>query len=691
MCVTCIQDQVDITEGITKTVPLHQCRGCQRYNRPPWVNAEPESRELMALCLKRIGGLSAVKLVDAVFVWTEPHSRRIRIKLTIEKEALNVKLQQAFEVEFVLENMQCPDCARSYTAHTWKAMVQVRQHVNHKKTFLYLEQVILKHGAHTNAVSVTGVSTGIDFGFADRSPALKFAEFMSTVVPTRAKTSKQLVSSDIKSNTFNYKFTISVEIAPICKEDLVYLPAPLAANLGSISPLVLVYRVSNYIYIVDPLRLQIAEISAEKYWKHPFTPLLTTDRLVEYTVLDVRPVEVPTDVPTKAARKPRGKRRRKKALGRIDEEDDEAFSGVASVAGGPAGAAGASVRKPGSRYGVGGAGGGASAVSSSMGRASQRRRRAPKSGSNMSVVSGPSGWGGRSIGHTSTISGGPNGKFLLAEAEIARTRDLGANDKRYTVVTHLGNVLKPGDTVLGYDLCTSVYNDADLPSGVELPDAVLVRKLYPHRRVGKKRLWKLKKLKMQVDEGARIDEGKEEREYEEFLQQVEDDPRMRRNMALFRDADAVRDAARASESHGSSGAAATGDGMGDDAADGAAAAGEDDGDAEAVEEAERDPTYPGVRLEEMLDDLTLGAGGAGGATDAHGGDDSSDDGEARVGDVAGIGTGVVPPGANPFAAAAAGGFDFGADDAAARAAALAFREAATAAEPSAASGTGDGL
>ena len=31
-------------------------------------------------------GLNKVKLIDAGFVWTEPHSRRLKIKLTIQKE-----------------------------------------------------------------------------------------------------------------------------------------------------------------------------------------------------------------------------------------------------------------------------------------------------------------------------------------------------------------------------------------------------------------------------------------------------------------------------------------------------------------------------------------------------------------------------------------------------------------------------
>jgi nonsense-mediated mRNA decay protein 3 len=89
MCVNCIRNEVDITEGIPKQVTLHFCRNCERYLQPPqiWVKAELESRELLALCLKKLKGLGKVRLVDAGFIWTEPHSRRVRVKLTIQKEA----------------------------------------------------------------------------------------------------------------------------------------------------------------------------------------------------------------------------------------------------------------------------------------------------------------------------------------------------------------------------------------------------------------------------------------------------------------------------------------------------------------------------------------------------------------------------------------------------------------------------
>jgi nonsense-mediated mRNA decay protein 3 len=90
-------------------VTLFWCRGCGRYQKPPYVRVELESREMLALCLQKIKGLNKeVKLVDASFIWTEPHSKRIKVKLTIQKEVFHgAILQQQFVVEFVVQNQQC--------------------------------------------------------------------------------------------------------------------------------------------------------------------------------------------------------------------------------------------------------------------------------------------------------------------------------------------------------------------------------------------------------------------------------------------------------------------------------------------------------------------------------------------------------------------------------------------------------
>ncbi|KAJ1919894.1 ribosome-binding protein [Mycoemilia scoparia] len=291
MCVNCIRTIVDITEGIPKQATIHYCKSCGRYLQPPahWLACDFESRELLALCLKKLKGLGKVRLIDAGFIWTEPHSRRIKVKLTIQKEVFAATiLQQTFEVEFIVGYQQCPDCMRVMAQNTWKAMVQIRQKVDHQRTFFYLEQLILRHNAHVDTINIKEVKGGLDFHFAQRSHAIKMVEFLANVVPTRSKSSERLISTDIHNNTSNYKFTYSVEIVPICKDDLIPLPRKLANSLGNISPLVLCSKVGSSIQIIDFRTLQTADISSQVYWRTPGITCVSSIRdLKEFYVMDV--------------------------------------------------------------------------------------------------------------------------------------------------------------------------------------------------------------------------------------------------------------------------------------------------------------------------------------------------------------------------------------------------------------------
>jgi nonsense-mediated mRNA decay protein 3 len=145
--------------------------------------------------------------VDAGFVWTEPHSRRIKVKLTIQKEVYaSAILQQVFVVEYVVSTQQCDECTRIAAQLTWKASVQVRQKVAHKRTFFWLEQLILKHNAHRDTTNIKEARDGIDFFYVSRSHAMKMLEFLSSVVPCRHKASEQLISTDIHTSVSNFKF-----------------------------------------------------------------------------------------------------------------------------------------------------------------------------------------------------------------------------------------------------------------------------------------------------------------------------------------------------------------------------------------------------------------------------------------------------------------------------------------------------
>ena len=87
------------------------------FFRPPtsWVVAALESKELLALCLRRLKGLNKVRIIDASFIWTEPHSKRIKMKITIQQEAfVGTIVQQQFEVEYVVASQQCPGMSSIY-------------------------------------------------------------------------------------------------------------------------------------------------------------------------------------------------------------------------------------------------------------------------------------------------------------------------------------------------------------------------------------------------------------------------------------------------------------------------------------------------------------------------------------------------------------------------------------------------
>jgi nonsense-mediated mRNA decay protein 3 len=118
--------------------------------------------------------------------------------------------------------------------------------------------------------------------------------------------------------------------------------------------------------------------------------------------------------------------------------------------------------------------------------------------------------------------------------------DFGKNDTIFSIRTHLGHLLNPGDYALGYDLYGANSNDGELEKhkGLILPDAVLIKKSYEEKRQkkrGKPRAWKLKSLDMEVDDRVgRGDQEKMNSEYEQFLKDLEENPDMRFNISLYR-------------------------------------------------------------------------------------------------------------------------------------------------------------
>jgi len=181
----------------------------------------------------------------------------------------------------------CEVCQKSFTPHKWVASVQIRQRVDHKRTFYYLEQLILRHKMHLNCINIKERPDGLDFYFNHRSHGLKFNEFVGNLTPSKSTTGKRLISHDSHSNTYQYKYTFSTEIAPICHQDLICLPKHFSKSLGSIGPLVLCERVNQSLHFIDPCTLKKGEIPGAVYWRNSFTSIMNSRQFKEYFVIDV--------------------------------------------------------------------------------------------------------------------------------------------------------------------------------------------------------------------------------------------------------------------------------------------------------------------------------------------------------------------------------------------------------------------
>lgn len=75
------------------------------------------------------------------------------------------------------------------------------------------------------------------------------------------------------------------------------------------------------------------------------------------------------------------------------------------------------------------------------------------------------------------------GKFALADVWLVRSSDLGSSDAEIHCKTHLGNLLSPGDSVLGFDLANANLNNSELDeyqqiNGDRMPDVILMKKCY---------------------------------------------------------------------------------------------------------------------------------------------------------------------------------------------------------------------
>ena len=440
ICTLCIKKKNDITEGIPKNLMLAWCRYCRRWCGPPWVLCDRESKELLGLCLKRISGLKKLKLVDAKFVWTEPHSRRTKLALTVQKDiTTELTLQQSFEVEFYEIYTKCDDCKKLFTPHTWKAQVQVRQKVDNKKTFMLLEQMMLKSNVHRQCIKISAENYGMNFFFSCKNHAQKLVDFLNAAVPHINKESKELVSHDTNNNTYNYKYTFYFEMPKICKDDIVLLPKALCKEFGGVNSLAICYKVGTKVFLYDPISLRKYEMNVHQYFNYEsqigIIPFKNNE--TEFMVTD------------------------------IYQDKDKTFDVNATFA---------------------------------------------------------------------------DIQARFAHVDLVRLSDM----QPFTCTTHLGHILKHGDTAIGYDIGSLNANQelTHLDKQKFLPDVILIRKTYP-QKVKQNRIWKVKRMKMDEESVVEEKKGKKNQEdnvnkdMEDFMDEIEQDKYLRAKINLYVNDDVV--------------------------------------------------------------------------------------------------------------------------------------------------------
>lgn len=216
-CGACLAQQFDLKSVLQRgpaggEIFIYQCRRCRRYEHTDtyFCHHEPESATLLSLCLKNIPalnannhasrnkGLSSIHLVDSMWIWTEPHSMRLKLRLTIRADVGEsprcVPIQQRLPVEFVVRFKQCPDCKREYTNRTWQALVQVRQKRldGPKKGLVILETALAKkEDVRKHVLNMQTMRNGFDFYFLQAMHAQQFASYISKVAPMKIKTTQK--------------------------------------------------------------------------------------------------------------------------------------------------------------------------------------------------------------------------------------------------------------------------------------------------------------------------------------------------------------------------------------------------------------------------------------------------------------------------------------------------------------------
>ncbi|KAJ8606629.1 hypothetical protein CTAYLR_008389 [Chrysophaeum taylorii] len=309
-----------------KVVSFVRCPGCERVlvsdpnKKPQWGPGDHDSDELLGLLLRRvkaallgkravgaIEGMSRalaggeLQLEDARFVWTEPHSRRVKLEVVVaHKPAARTTAAAArfheCEIEFYEERRRCEDCLgeqkhrgrkMGQSGGEFAARVQVRAKrldggSGGARTLGALEDSLRDTSANATATAARRVAKnhGFDVEFAAQREAAKFLTDLRRLGRAPLKfedATKKLVTHDEHTNTSDWQRTTLVYVPPIDKHDLV---------VDDVNVFSLVLNVRASIRLVDVTGRSERDVTADQYFRKPFDAILSTANMLDFTVVD---------------------------------------------------------------------------------------------------------------------------------------------------------------------------------------------------------------------------------------------------------------------------------------------------------------------------------------------------------------------------------------------------------------------
>ncbi len=122
------------------------------------------------------------------------------------------------------------------TDSTFVGSVTIKQFASHKKSFYFLEQLILKHKLNKKfKMELEEISLGLKFNFVNNDCS-KFVDFLKNFLPIYQRKVKNVENQTI----------FKTEISPICrcklilkKDDIICLHPKLFSTLGNIGPILI--------------------------------------------------------------------------------------------------------------------------------------------------------------------------------------------------------------------------------------------------------------------------------------------------------------------------------------------------------------------------------------------------------------------------------------------------------------------